>query len=96
MLFGNRVKHTSTESQKLHFSGVESCVFRHRRVIELPGPRAIYDRLSVPVDVIDTPQAVLDNMPDTGLVTLVVGKGRLGLEWLRSIQPLGKPIDPRS
>jgi len=44
--------------------------------------------LSAPVDAIDTPQAVLDNMSEAGQVSLIVGRGRLGLEWLKSIEPV--------
>lgn len=64
-------------------------------VVELPGPRATYDQLPVPVDAIDTPQTVLDNMPDTGQVVLVVGRGRLGLEWLKSIDPISNSPESR-
>jgi hypothetical protein len=58
-----------------------------RTVVELEAPRSTYDRLLVQVDAIDTPQTVLDDMPDTGQAILIVGKGRLGLEWLKSIEP---------
>ena len=57
-------------------------------VAELPGPRATYDQLRVPVDEVGTPQKVLDEMPDTGQVDLIVGRGRFGLGWLKSIVPL--------
>lgn len=63
-----------------------------RTVVELPGPRATYDQLPVPVNAIDTPLKVLDVMPDAGRVTLVVGKGRFGLEWLRSIEPVAGSV----
>jgi len=55
-------------------------------VVELGAPRDVYDRLSVPLVAIDTPQADLDAMPDAGHVRLVLGEGRLGLEWLKSIE----------
>jgi hypothetical protein len=65
-------------------------------VVELPAPRSTYDRLLMPVDAIDTPQTVLDEMPDTGQAIFIVGRGRLGLEWLKSIEPLANSVDPRS
>jgi hypothetical protein len=66
-----------------------------RTVVELPGPRAIYEALPVPVDAIDTPQNVLDDMQDRGQVNLVVGRGRLGLEWLKGIEPIANPATSR-
>ena len=65
-------------------------------VVELLAPRSTYDRLLVPVDAIDTPQTVLDEMPDTAQAILIVGRGRLGLEWLKSIEPLANSVDARS
>jgi hypothetical protein len=59
-----------------------------RTVVELGAPREVYDRLSVPLVAIDTPQAELVAMPDAGHVRLVLGEGRLGLEWLKSIEPV--------
>jgi hypothetical protein len=56
-----------------------------RTVVELSAGRATYDRLAVPVTDMNTPQEVLDAMPDAGRVRLTVGEGRLGLEWLRGI-----------
>jgi hypothetical protein len=66
-----------------------------RTVVELPGPRAIYEALPVPVDAIDTRQSVLDDMQDGGQVNLVVGRGRLGLEWLKRIEPIGNSATSR-
>lgn len=54
-------------------------------VVELGAPRDVYDRLKVPLTAIDTPQPVLDAMPDAGSVRLTVGEGRFGLEWLKQI-----------
>ena len=65
-----------------------------RVVVELDGPRATYDRLSVPIDAIDTPQEVLANMPDAGKVNLIIGKGRLGLAWLKRIEPVAESSNP--
>src|SRR5271166_1521419 len=59
---------------------------RARTVVELGASREAYDRLSVPLIAIGTPQADLDAMPDAGHVHLVLGQGRLGLEWLKAIE----------
>jgi hypothetical protein len=58
-----------------------------RTVVELEASKSTYDRLSVPLDVVDSPQKALSAMPDAGEVILIVGKGRLGLEWLKGIGP---------
>ena len=57
-------------------------------VVELDAPRAIYDRLDVPLTDMHTPQSDLEAMPDVGRVRLVLGKGRLGLDWLKRIERL--------
>jgi hypothetical protein len=57
-----------------------------RTVVELSAPRKVYDRLDVPRTEIDTPLEVLEAMPDRGTVRLIVGQGRLGLEWLKGIE----------
>jgi hypothetical protein len=57
-------------------------------VVELSAPQSTYDRLDVPLDAIDTPQDTLNAMPDVGQVLLIVGNGRLGLEWLNRMDPL--------
>lgn len=57
-----------------------------RTVVELGAPRKVYNLLSVPLVAIGTPQADLDAMPDSGSVRLIAGEGRLGLEWLKSIE----------
>jgi hypothetical protein len=54
--------------------------------MELGAPRKVYNLLSVPLVAIGTPQADLDAMPDSGSVRLIAGEGRLGLEWLKSIE----------
>lgn len=61
---------------------------RLRTVVHLDGTRATYDRLPVPIEATDTSQDVLDSLPDRAEVTLIVGRGRLGLEWLKSIEPI--------
>jgi hypothetical protein len=57
-----------------------------RTVVELGAPRDVYDRLRVPLTAIDTPQEELDAMADSGSVRLIVGQGRLGVEWLKGIE----------
>ena len=59
---------------------------RSSAVVELDAPRAIYDRLDVPITDMHTPQSDLEEMPDVGRVRLVIGKGRLGLDWLKQIE----------
>jgi hypothetical protein len=54
-------------------------------VVELDSPAAVYEEVDVPVIDLDTPQSQLDAMPDSGTVSLAVGQGRLGLEWLSGI-----------
>jgi hypothetical protein len=58
-----------------------------RTVVELSTRREVYDRLAVPVTAIDTPEAELEAMSDRAFVRLIVGQGRLGLEWLKGIEP---------
>jgi hypothetical protein len=53
--------------------------------VELDSPAAVYEEVDVPVIDLDTPQSQLDAMPDSGTVSLAVGQGRLGLEWLSGI-----------
>jgi hypothetical protein len=55
-------------------------------VVELGARREVYDRLEVAVDALDTPEAVLQAMPDGGHVRLVLGEGRFGWDWLRRIE----------
>jgi hypothetical protein len=58
-----------------------------RTVVELSTRREVYDRLAVPVTAIDTPEAELEAISDRAFVRLIVGQGRLGLEWLKGIEP---------
>jgi len=57
-----------------------------RTVVELGAPRYVYDRLRAPVTAIDTPQKDLQAMAASGSVRLIVGQGRLGVEWLKGIE----------
>jgi len=66
-----------------------------RTVVELPGPRETYEALPVPIDAIDTPQKVLDDMLDKGQVDIIIGRGRFGLDWLKGIEPVATPSTSR-
>ena len=66
-----------------------------KAVVELECSRTTYDQLPVPINAIDTAQKVLSEMPGTDQVILTVGKGRFGLEWLKSIEPPAKPSNSR-
>jgi hypothetical protein len=57
-----------------------------RTVVELSAPRKVYDQLAVPRTEIDTPLHELEALPDRGTVRLIVGRGRLGVEWLKGIE----------
>ena len=57
-----------------------------RTIVELGAPREVYDRLRVPITAIGTPQEELETMEDSGYVRLIIGEGRLGLEWLKQIE----------
>jgi hypothetical protein len=57
-----------------------------RAVVELNTPRYVYDHLRVPLTAIDTPQQDLQAMADSGSARLIVGQGRLGVEWLKGIE----------
>lgn len=57
-----------------------------REVVELGVPRNLYDRLDVPLTAIGTPQDELDAMPDRAYVRLILGHGRLGLEWFKGME----------
>jgi hypothetical protein len=48
--------------------------------------REVYGQLAVPRTDLDTSECDLEAMPDSGVVRLIVGEGRLGLEWLKSIK----------
>jgi hypothetical protein len=48
--------------------------------------REVYGQLAVPRTDLDTSECDLEAMPDSGVVRLIVGEGRLGLEWLKSIE----------
>jgi hypothetical protein len=55
-------------------------------VAELPAPRDLYVHLAVPLSIVDTPQEQLAALPDRGQLRLIVGQGRLGLEWLATLE----------
>jgi hypothetical protein len=81
-------KHTTRErgpANRTYYVAVRAWPSSHA-VVELGASRGVYDQLPVPFTEIDTPQEALDAMPDAGQVRLIVGEGRLGLEWLKSIE----------
>jgi hypothetical protein len=87
-LISSVAKHTTRHSdpaKRTYYVAVRAWP-SSRAVVELGAPREVYDRLSVPLDAIGTPQADLNAMPDTGHVRLVLGQGRFGLEWLKDIE----------
>ena len=54
-----------------------------RDVVELAVPLDVYSRLDAPLTGIKT---ALETMPDAGRVNLIIGKGRLGWDWLNSVE----------
>jgi hypothetical protein len=55
-------------------------------VVKLMASREVHGQLAFPRIDLDTPERNLEAMPDSGVVRLIVGEGRLGLEWLKSIK----------
>lgn len=55
-------------------------------VVKLMASREVYGLLAVPRIDLDTPERDLEAMPDSGAVRLIVGEGRLGVEWLKAIE----------
>jgi len=62
-----------------------------RRTVDLSTSHAVCEGLDVPIEAIDTPEAVEAAMPDAAVVRLTVGEGRLGLPWLKSVDLAGGP-----
>jgi hypothetical protein len=56
-----------------------------RQIVDLDAPADIYARLDLPISALGTPQATLTAMPDRASVRLIVGEGRLGLRWLKTV-----------
>jgi len=54
-------------------------------VVELDAPASVWEQIDVPVVDRRSTQASLDSMSDRETVSLAVGRGRLGLEWLSGI-----------
>lgn len=54
-------------------------------VVELDAPFSVWDQIDVPVVDYGAAQASLDSMADRETVSLAVGRGRLGLDWLSGI-----------
>jgi hypothetical protein len=84
MVVGKRQTRQHDPSRRAHYLAVRAWP-SSPTVVELESPVAVYEQLDVPVIDVDTPQSRLDAMPDTGTVSLAVGQGRLGLEWMSGI-----------
>jgi hypothetical protein len=81
-------KHQSREretSRRTNYLSVRAWS-KSRAVVDLEVSREIYERLDVPLTPIHSPQEMLDEMPVAGHVRLVVGEGRLGLEWFKRVE----------
>ena len=59
-----------------------------RSIVGVGVSREVYDQLRVPVTRIHTPQEELEAMANAGIVRLIIGQGRLGLEWLKAVERL--------
>ncbi|HEX5237372.1 MAG TPA: hypothetical protein VFW39_02790 [Sphingomicrobium sp.] len=55
-----------------------------QRVVDIEVTGSVYDRLEAPVTAIHASQAELEAMRDVAQVRLVLGRGRLGFDWLKS------------
>ena len=58
---------------------------RTATVVELDAPFSVWEQIDAPVVDYHATQASLDSMSDRETVSLAVGRGRLGLEWLSGI-----------
>ena len=57
------------------------CLAKYADVVELEAPPELYGELNIHSRMLIPRKKRLPNMPDAVYVTLVVEKGRLGLEW---------------
>jgi hypothetical protein len=57
-----------------------------RFVTEVDTTRQVFEAASVPVVAVDTSEATLQTMTDAGTARLTVGRGRLGLDWVKKIE----------
>jgi len=57
-----------------------------RQVQDINAPLSVYDSLQVPTTTIHTSSAELQAMPHAAKLRLVLGKGRLGLDWLKTVE----------
>jgi hypothetical protein len=54
-------------------------------VTEVDVPRSLYEYMNVPLVEVDTPPQALAALPARARVRLIVGKGRLGVEWIKGV-----------
>jgi hypothetical protein len=54
-------------------------------VTEVDVPRSLYESMNVPLVEVDTPPQALAALPARARVRLSVGKGRLGVEWIKGV-----------
>jgi hypothetical protein len=59
-----------------------------RRVQDIDVSIPLYDALAVPVSRTRASYATLEAMPDSAQIRLVLGQGRLGLDWIKSVELL--------
>jgi hypothetical protein len=57
-----------------------------RSIVEVGVSHELYDQLRVPVTRLHTPDEELEAMANSGIVRLILGQGRLGLEWLKAVE----------
>jgi hypothetical protein len=57
-----------------------------RSVIAIDVSDSVYDGVEAPIAYIHEPEAELEAMPDAAQVRLVLGKGRLGFDWIKSAE----------
>jgi hypothetical protein len=54
-------------------------------VTEVDVPRSLYEQMDVPLVEVDTPPQALAALPARARVRLMVGNGRLGVEWIKGV-----------
>jgi len=64
-----------------------------REVLDWGARRRVYDALEVPITGIHTPRSQLEAMPQSATARLVIGHGRLGLEWIKAVRTTS-PAEP--
>jgi hypothetical protein len=54
-------------------------------VTEVDVPRSLYEQMDVPLVELDTPPQALAALPARARVRLMIGNGRLGVEWIKGV-----------